>query len=151
MKFFLALIWVLKIRTSKSFTKVTRCCTEVSNQESFKNGRGYPMKAIKGHINGREVPTNPSRLHNLSGNISKLFGFITWLLFNILVSCSSTKRLFTPPKKMMAHQWPIKRVFPAQNKMMAHQKALPSTDGCPFAIKKSWFTIKLTSYSDLWF
>ena len=126
---------------------------------SIKNRTMDPTKEIKGYINGRMVPTNASRLHNLSGNISKLFGFIsklfgfiTWLLFNILVSCSSTKRFFTPPKKMMAHQWPIKRLFwpskgcsgpsiahqrlfPAQNKMMAHRKALPGT-------KIKWWTIK---------
>ena len=41
---------------------------------SITYGRGYPTKTIKGHINGREVPTNPSRLHNLSGNIDKLSG-----------------------------------------------------------------------------
>ena len=53
-------------------------------KKSIKNGRTYPMKAIKGHINGRVVPTNTSRLHNLSrnidklsGNIDKLSGFIT--------------------------------------------------------------------------
>ena len=31
-----------------------------------------PTKAIKGYINGRMVPTNASRLDNLSGNIDKL-------------------------------------------------------------------------------
>ena len=35
-----------------------------------------PTKVIKGYINGRMVPTNPSRLDNLSGNIDKLSGNI---------------------------------------------------------------------------
>ena len=65
------------------------------------------MKLIKGHINGRAVPTNASRLHN----ITDLLANCSELLHDILVSCSSTKKLFTPPKKMMAHQWPIKRLF----------------------------------------
>ena len=73
-------------------------------------------KAIKGHINGRAVPTNTSRLHNITG----LLANCSELLHDILVSWSSTKRLFTPPKKMMDHQ-----------------KALPDTDGCPFAIKRA--------------
>ena len=79
-----------------------------------------PTKAIKGHINGRMIPKNTSRLHKLSDYYLKY-----------LVSCSSTKRLFTPPKKW----WPINGPSKGcSSPSIAHQKTLPGIDGCPFAI-----------------
>ena len=50
---------------------------------SIKNRTMDPTKEIKGHINGRMVPMNASRLHNLSGNIDKLSGNIDKLSGNI--------------------------------------------------------------------
>ena len=79
-----------------------------------------------------------------------------WRRYTCFIICTLLENL------VMAHQkalpgtkikwWPIKRLSPAlmavcfpSKGLFWHQKALPSTDGCPFAIKKSWFIIKLSS------
>ena len=54
----------------------------------------------QGTYERRMIPTNASRLHN----ITDLLEIVRIYYLKYLVSCSSTKKLFTPPKKMMAHQ-----------------------------------------------
>ena len=90
-----------------------------------------PMKAIKGHINGGWFPRTHQGCISCPEILISCLEILHDYYLKYLVSCSSTKRFFTPSKKMMAHQWPIKRLFwPSKGcsgPSIAHQGALPGT------------------------